>query len=483
VKSTGDALLSDVIEHPEDDTPRLVYADWLEEHGGDAHRAEAIRLSVRRRHLDHLDPEAWVIDARLRQYQARQERDSWFAGLPELDGVTWCVPYGGFTSMVRVWSVQRLRQHEDAIFGAAPVTNLAVMLEGEPGEGDPDASALLAGSRHLHRVRRLELNGPVAPEIVGLPVLGASAAIAGVRELDLGECAHQDDLLESLAESKPWPSLEALNLYRNLFHAPGLRALAEAPMMTTLRKLELGRCYVGDNGLRTLLRSPHIGRLRHLNLAENWLHTRVIRELVSVQWEQLEELDLSSNELGPAAIRHLGESPHMRNLRHLDLSGNHTLRDPSVAALAKSEHLRGLRVLSLGFWRPSHRGLAALASATWLSNLARLDLMSIDLDDAGIKVLAGAPLDSLRWLELNYNELTPGKVRALLCAPWIANLTHLDLNNNAIGEEGARALAQAPQLSNLVHLDVSSNKLNDAAGKVLRERFGDRVIVKHSWER
>ena len=69
------------------------------------------------------------------------------------------------------------------------------MLEGEPGEGHLDAPALLAGSRHLHRVRSLELNGAVRPEVVGIPLLGESPAVAGVRELDLGECAHDDDLL------------------------------------------------------------------------------------------------------------------------------------------------------------------------------------------------------------------------------------------------------------------------------------------------
>jgi uncharacterized protein (TIGR02996 family) len=35
-------FLADIIEHPDDDTPRLIYADWLEEHG-DAARANFIR--------------------------------------------------------------------------------------------------------------------------------------------------------------------------------------------------------------------------------------------------------------------------------------------------------------------------------------------------------------------------------------------------------------------------------------------------------
>lgn len=42
--TTGDRLLADILAHPDDDTPRLIYADWLDEHGDDPERAELIRL-------------------------------------------------------------------------------------------------------------------------------------------------------------------------------------------------------------------------------------------------------------------------------------------------------------------------------------------------------------------------------------------------------------------------------------------------------
>ena len=42
-----DALLADILEHPDDDTPRLVYADWLDDHTGrDAWRARAEFIRV-----------------------------------------------------------------------------------------------------------------------------------------------------------------------------------------------------------------------------------------------------------------------------------------------------------------------------------------------------------------------------------------------------------------------------------------------------
>ncbi len=41
--NAGDALLQAVLERPGDDAPRLVYADWLDEHG-ESDRADFIRV-------------------------------------------------------------------------------------------------------------------------------------------------------------------------------------------------------------------------------------------------------------------------------------------------------------------------------------------------------------------------------------------------------------------------------------------------------
>jgi uncharacterized protein (TIGR02996 family) len=41
-----DALLRAIVAAPDDDAPRLVYADWLDEHG-EAARAEFIRLQCK----------------------------------------------------------------------------------------------------------------------------------------------------------------------------------------------------------------------------------------------------------------------------------------------------------------------------------------------------------------------------------------------------------------------------------------------------
>src|SRR5437762_9382326 len=49
-----DAFLRAIIDNPDDDLPRLVYADWLDEHG-DAARAEFIRVQCELARVSSLD--------------------------------------------------------------------------------------------------------------------------------------------------------------------------------------------------------------------------------------------------------------------------------------------------------------------------------------------------------------------------------------------------------------------------------------------
>ena len=51
-----EALLAEILAHPESDLPRLVYADFIEEHEGEIERAEFIRLSASLHHLRKSKP-------------------------------------------------------------------------------------------------------------------------------------------------------------------------------------------------------------------------------------------------------------------------------------------------------------------------------------------------------------------------------------------------------------------------------------------
>ncbi len=81
------AFLDDIVANIDDDTPRLVYADWLAENGQDE-RAEFIRVQVERARLPAWD--AAQVGLRLRE-QALLNRhgENWLAALPAVEGARW----------------------------------------------------------------------------------------------------------------------------------------------------------------------------------------------------------------------------------------------------------------------------------------------------------------------------------------------------------------------------------------------------------
>jgi uncharacterized protein (TIGR02996 family) len=61
-----DAFLADIVENPDDDGVRLIYADWLEDHG-QPERAEFIRVQCELARLTEDGPRRQELEARERQ--------------------------------------------------------------------------------------------------------------------------------------------------------------------------------------------------------------------------------------------------------------------------------------------------------------------------------------------------------------------------------------------------------------------------------
>jgi uncharacterized protein (TIGR02996 family) len=67
-----EAFIEDIAEHPDDDAPRLVFADWLEDHG-DSSRAEFIRVQCRLARLDEDAPEREELERREKELLKENE--------------------------------------------------------------------------------------------------------------------------------------------------------------------------------------------------------------------------------------------------------------------------------------------------------------------------------------------------------------------------------------------------------------------------
>src|SRR4051812_47769457 len=111
-----EAFLRDIIEHAEDDTPRLVYADWLDDHG-DPDRAEFIRLQCRLATLPVGDPRQPELAARERELLDAHAA-TWLRPMP--DWVGGCEFRRGLVAAVRAKACDFLGRAEE-LWRVAPV--------------------------------------------------------------------------------------------------------------------------------------------------------------------------------------------------------------------------------------------------------------------------------------------------------------------------------------------------------------------------
>jgi uncharacterized protein (TIGR02996 family) len=376
----NEAFLRDIAENPDEDAPRLVYADWLDDHG-QPDRAEFIRVQCLRATLPADDPragplegraaellrnnwEAWVgpLRALVGPYDSRRG-EGWLAGRYHPDGL-WKFRRG-FVDNLALDALTFVLVG-DEVFRRTPLRHLRVWEAGGAAEA-------LAASPHLALLATLTFpdyfSAPLTAD--GALVLASSPYLTRLAGLDLYRNNVGDRGLEALA-SAPWlAGLKQLNLVDNGLSAVGARALAvaRAPALTVLR---LGVNGLGDEGAEALAGSPLLARLTALDLHDCRLGRRAAAALaVSPHLGCLASLDLDRNQIGPMGADSLARAPWMSGVCTLNLSGCR-LGDEGVEALGRSSKLSRVSTLGLNDNGASLRGLEALASSPHLPALRSL---------------------------------------------------------------------------------------------------------------
>ena len=115
-----DALLAAIRANPADDLPRLVYADWLDEHG-DPDRAEFIRLQI----ADDHPNDAECHCERCRRQVGLGASNGWWEG-PTLPGGLRGWFQRGFVGGVRCWLPEWL-EHGPSIVTAHPMQRVELV--------------------------------------------------------------------------------------------------------------------------------------------------------------------------------------------------------------------------------------------------------------------------------------------------------------------------------------------------------------------
>ncbi len=119
-----EALLRAVCEFPDDDTPRLVFADWLQEHG-EEERAEFIRVQIEQTRLKPESVPWWKCESRARKLLKAHERQ-WGNDIVANDNFFWGDFVRGFAESCTAPDVPYLKDFAKPIFSRTPLRKLRI---------------------------------------------------------------------------------------------------------------------------------------------------------------------------------------------------------------------------------------------------------------------------------------------------------------------------------------------------------------------
>ena len=430
--SDRDALFAAIRANPDEDTPRLMFADWLDEHGDDASRtrAEFIRLQCEIARLadDGSDSHAVYEFVRDRDYVTRPSADwtriddgihrrvalairaadllkrhgeEWLPKLPKKYRVSWDGFHRGFAHRVTLGDPRKMVAAR--LRAAAPAVTLVA------SDFTAASAERLADAGLLGWIAGLEVRDDCAP---GLREVGHRPEAAGVRALAV-RFGDADDVASAVADSPHW---------------------------TGLRTLDLSGTAIGPGAAETLFRANHLRTLKRLHVhgTGDWT-ADTVRVFASGGFTELTSLGLTHCGLGDDATEALAASPHLANLRTLDL-GHNDIGGRGVTALLTSPHLANVAFLGL-----DHNPCAGLDG----------------------KRLAAAEPGGLRMLHCHGCRLRTADVRALARCPRVRALWYLDLDDNNFGTPAVRELvrglgARCPSILWLTH-----NRIDDRGADLL----------------
>ncbi len=372
------AFLARIRECPEDDAPRLMFADWLDEQCDP--RGEFIRLQCALTRLSPDDPRRADLSQREQLLQEKHQA-AWSARLQGL---------------AAAWTYRR-----------GLIETIAV-----------DAEAFLERGveifRHgpIRRVRFLDA-ARCFTKLVDSPLLGK------IREIDLCGNYLGNGGINLLVRARQLQHLEVLHLGFNDLTDQGLRSLADISHFTNLRDL-----YLDDNrelntpGIRALADSPYFSQLRLLDLSGNSLNEAALRVIINGEsLKQLDSLLFHGNPIGDAGLESLAHSDLLKRMLArspaLDLSRNQ-IGPIGVRALANAPALEGVQALNLSMNSIGNTGLTTLAQSRYVRNLKALNVLENRISDVGVIGLARSRLpETLESINLTGNFITDDSIAAL----------------------------------------------------------------------
>jgi uncharacterized protein (TIGR02996 family) len=503
-----EALLKAIIANPDEDTPRLALADWLDENrpdkgptpaAGPSAWAEFIRVQCRLAsatpgdtdYADLLDKEddlgAWL-DAHapekpklpsglqldddscrnyVRGFPNRASKEYGSTDRRAIAKLCRAIRDAAQSTTARALRLYAYTVEQMAELLHDPAVEMLRALYLQPTEGDegdfldlddgvaewvPQAAGgaeaicrAVAESPHVRHLHDLRLFFPLTD--------GAAELLTRAKHLDTLTSFTADlssatpAAIRSLGRAGWFRNLRTLHLSSRL-NDEMLIALAALPPFPTLTRLDLSENWFTATGVARLAASKAFPNLAALDLSRMPLDAAAIRALAKAKW-RLGELNLRACNFRAAGAEALAASRLLAGVKVCDLAAN-GIGYRGVKALAECPHAAGLRHLDLGFNHPLGKsGLLAIAKSPHLRGLTRLDLAE--------HIMGRAAKYAAKDLAIFLSRLA------------MPNLRALDLGELPVGAGGAQAIATSPSFAQLTCLDLSGCRIPGGAFKAMLE--------------
>jgi uncharacterized protein (TIGR02996 family) len=244
----AEAFLRAIIENPDDDAPRLIYADWLDEHG-DPDQAEFIRiqcaLAARRQEEIHTAP-LIVREAELRERHAVE----WTPVVPTLTRSLQVSFRRGFVETVSA-EARSFVAGADELFRLTPVQNVQLYWGADPPHERARFMQTIAAIPHLARLRSLDLSDSYIGSD-GVQALAVCDYLGKLESLNLSGAHAGERGMRALVEASWFGNLTFLDLSNNDVNAVAARALAAGlDALDRAGQLRLHELHLEGNPLRT----------------------------------------------------------------------------------------------------------------------------------------------------------------------------------------------------------------------------------------
>ncbi len=493
------AFLNAIKEEPDDDSLRLILADYLEER--DDPRGTFLRLETEIASMDRFDERIWDLKKQRDQLWT-QHSDEWLGLLKSK-----AIPPQSCDSRHSSRGLLKVKMTRNDLLQSEmrqlAETECWSWIEEVWTDVGFSVLSQLDDFPRLSRISTLNSLQPLLPR--GAAELTQVSFFPNLRHLNLSGNQIGDDGLRALLNSGRLSQLIRLDLTENNLHLPsmerlaqcdlnlkelvldfntltgaGMQALVQAPWLDGLRSLSLNRTEIRTKGITALSSCEALVNLRGLRLARCSFDQRGCDELARAKFvSQIQELNLSHNSIVDSDIRSLNQGD-WSSLISLDLSRNPIGREEIEALTCSPNLTQQLKTLHVSCPSMTDSAIQELARSPLLAQLRSLSIQGEGHSEEALRTLFRSPdLDQLQELRLTGITGFASRSLAWLCDLSLPSLRRLAIPGLRIADQRAVALSEAPGLPKLCEIKCSTSHLTSETKAILEERF-DRVVDRET---